>query len=279
VRRHCVAPGAGAPRCRGSDAVVALPFPWLDGLVDAGWLGRLTGAEVRVLLALGRSMTQRNSAAFPGPGVLVVRTGLSRSAVYEALVGLRERGLIEPRTAERQGRFRAYRVTEYRLVTPIPPASTVRPGGPYPETQEAPVAISPDGVSSTPADTTVRPGGHVVLSGGPPGEDLKASAGGPPGSRPLTRTVRASTTSPAETLARIRRHVGEVLSSKDTLPAAAIRDLVAFGERSGVGASVVHGAIDEAVAASSPPLVGQAIAVFGPGVRVVEVAPVREDPG
>lgn len=250
---------------------MAAPFEWFDALVDAGWLHRLTGAELSVLVALGRSMTQRSPRAFPSARVLAVRTGLGKSAVYQSLSNLRSYGLITPRTIERPGKYRMYAVVEYSLVTPIPPVGSVHAGGPYSAPQAAAEVLSADRVLSTPADTTVHAGGHQVLIEALQCEDLKASTGGPPEEkRPLTRTVRTSSPSPAEALVGLRRHVVEVLSGNGALPPVAIRALVAAAAQSGIAETDARRVITEAVAAASHPLVAKTVQVFNG--EAVEVA-------
>lgn len=99
---------------------MASPYRWVDDLAEKGWLRRLSGGAVKVLWAIGKFYYRGTSDARTDGRTLQSITGLSRSAFYEALAVVRAAGLVRIEPGTRQGKYREYRVTVFRLTDSIP---------------------------------------------------------------------------------------------------------------------------------------------------------------
>jgi hypothetical protein len=128
---------------------MAIPYKWLDALIDRGWLPILTSSELKVLLALGKFVNNKSRDTWVGTDTLVTLTNFENSTVYQALHGLRKHNLLDTSRQMRPSRVREreYSVEVHTLVEveriPIAPPrekrsaplSTFQEPGEYPETK------------------------------------------------------------------------------------------------------------------------------------------------
>jgi hypothetical protein len=100
-------------------------------------------------------MNGKTSEAFPNGETIKRLSGMSRSTIFEGMKELRTARLIASEIRSRQGKFRAYPITVYRLL-PIPPAG--EPDSRKPDHESR----NPDGYSvhqSRNPDSMVQNGG------------------------------------------------------------------------------------------------------------------------
>jgi len=133
----------------------AMSYSQMELVLDAP----VTNAQFRVLMILANYADRDGNHARPGMQLLITRTGMPERSVQEALLGLKQKGLIVTTAYAKGGRGRA---TEYRLElqTPQPTAPLEPPeSAPFPEQKGADSYVTPstNGANSGTKGCEIRP--------------------------------------------------------------------------------------------------------------------------